>query len=74
MKKQTIIVVMAIAMSALLPSCISTVPAGYRGIKVYMLGNKKGVEQKQLGVGAYFLGFNQRIYKFPFFQQKLCMA
>jgi len=69
MKKQTIIVVMAIAMSALLPSCISTVPAGYRGIKVYMLGNKKGVEQKQLGVGAYFLGFNQRIYKFPFFQQ-----
>ena len=40
-----------------------------RGIKVYMLGNRKGVAEKQLGVGAYFLGFNQRIYTFPVFQQ-----
>ena len=60
---------MAIGLCALLSSCISTVPAGYRGIKVYLLGNKKGVEQKQLGVGAYFLGFNQKIYTFPVFQQ-----
>ena len=50
-------------------SCISTVPAGYRGIKVYLLGNRKGVAEKQLGVGAYFLGFNQKIYTFPVFQQ-----
>jgi len=57
------------AVATLMTSCISTVPAGYRGIKVYLLGNKKGVEQKQLGVGAYFLGFNQRVYKFPVFQQ-----
>jgi regulator of protease activity HflC (stomatin/prohibitin superfamily) len=56
-------------LSMLLSSCVSTVPAGYRGIKVYMLGNKKGVESKQLGVGAYFLGFNQRIFTFPVFQQ-----
>lgn len=55
--------------SMLLSSCVSTVPAGYRGIKVYMLGNKKGVESKQLGVGAYFLGFNQKIFTFPVFQQ-----
>ncbi len=67
MKKQFI--VLATGVSMLLSSCISTVPAGYRGIKVYLLGNKKGVEQKQLGVGAYFLGFNQRVYKFPVFQQ-----
>lgn len=50
-------------------SCISTVPAGYRGIKVYLLGNKKGVEEKQLGVGAYFMGPNQKLYTFPVFQQ-----
>jgi regulator of protease activity HflC (stomatin/prohibitin superfamily) len=69
MKKQFVIFMMAIAIGTLLSSCISTVPAGYRGIKVYLLGNKKGVEQKQLGVGAYFLGFNQKVYTFPVFQQ-----
>ncbi|MDB5272470.1 MAG: hypothetical protein JWO58_837 [Chitinophagaceae bacterium] len=46
-----------------------TVPAGYRGIKVYLLGNRKGVETKQLGVGAYFIGPNQKLYTFPVFQQ-----
>jgi regulator of protease activity HflC (stomatin/prohibitin superfamily) len=46
-----------------------TVPAGYRGIKVYLLGTKKGVETKQLGVGAYFIGMNQKLYTFPVFQQ-----
>ena len=66
---KTIIIISAIALSFLMSSCISTVPAGYRGIKVYMLGTRKGVESKQLGVGAYFLGFNQRIYNFPVFQQ-----
>lgn len=52
-----------------LTSCISTVPAGYRGIKVYLLGTKKGVEAKQLGVGAYWVGLNQQLYTFPVFQQ-----
>jgi regulator of protease activity HflC (stomatin/prohibitin superfamily) len=56
-------------LAVFMASCISTVPAGYRGIKVYLLGNKRGVEEKQLGVGAYILGFNQRIYTFPVFQQ-----
>ncbi|MBS1507388.1 MAG: prohibitin family protein [Bacteroidetes bacterium] len=69
MKKQIIFPMMIIGLCFLLSSCISTVPAGYRGIKVYLLGNKRGVEQKQLGVGAYFLGFNQKIYTFPVFQQ-----
>ncbi len=67
MKNQTIIVMMTISLCVLMSSC-SVVPAGYRGIKVYMLG-KGGVEEKQLGVGAYVHGFNQRIYKFPVFQQ-----
>ncbi len=66
--KRTIIFIMTMSLCALLSACISTVPAGYRGIKVYLLG-KGGVEQKQLGVGAYLHGFNQKIYKFPVFQQ-----
>ena len=53
----------------LLMSSCRTVPAGYRGIKVYLLGNRKGVETKQLGVGAYWIGPNQQLYKFPVFQQ-----
>ncbi len=69
MKKYEILLPLAFIIFCTLTSCISTVPAGYRGIKVYLLGNKKGVESKQLGVGAYFLGFNQKIYTFPVFQQ-----
>lgn len=69
MKTYNIFMAILFAMSLTLSSCISTVPAGYRGIKVYLLGNRKGVESKQLGVGAYFLGFNQKIYTFPVFQQ-----
>lgn len=65
MKKLAMLVLMVCALS----SCMKTVPAGYRGIKVYMLGTKRGVETKQVGVGAYFIGANQRIYKFPVFQQ-----
>jgi regulator of protease activity HflC (stomatin/prohibitin superfamily) len=57
-----------IVLMTVVTSC-TTVPAGYRGIKVYMLGNKKGVETQQLGVGAYFIGPNQRLYTFPVFQQ-----
>jgi len=53
----------------LLASSCRTVPAGYRGIKVYLLGTRKGVETKQVGVGAYWIGFNQKLYKFPVFQQ-----
>ncbi len=67
MKKQSLVVVMVIGLCVFLASC-SVVPAGYRGIKVYLLG-KGGVEEKQLGVGAYLHGFNQKIYKFPVFQQ-----
>jgi len=71
MKKQVFSFVLAIGICAmLLSSCtIATVPAGYRGIKVYMFGNKKGVEEKQLGVGAYIIGPYRKIYKFPVFQQ-----
>lgn len=56
---------------AVLNSC-RTVPAGHRGILVYMLGTDKGVEQKELGVGRHFVWpFSQELYIFPVFQQNV---
>jgi regulator of protease activity HflC (stomatin/prohibitin superfamily) len=49
-------------------SC-TVVPAGYKGVKVYLLGNKKGAEVKVLDVGRYRVGPNRKIYTFPIFQQ-----
>lgn len=45
------------------------VPAGYRGVKVYLLGTSKGVEAEPLGIGRYFLTLNEEMYKFPTFTQ-----
>jgi len=53
---------------ALFCSC-TVVPAGYKGVKVYLLGNKKGAEVKVLDVGRYRVGPNRKIYIFPVFQQ-----
>jgi regulator of protease activity HflC (stomatin/prohibitin superfamily) len=47
----------------------SKVPAGNVGIKVYLLGNDKGVDSEELGVGRYYIGINQELYLFPTFQQ-----
>lgn len=45
------------------------VPAGYVGIKVFLLGTSKGVNQQELGVGRYWIGINEKLYLFPTFQQ-----
>jgi len=58
----------SIAAIALLTSC-ATVPAGYKGVKVYLLGRKNGSEIKVLDVGRYSMGINQQLYLFPIFQQ-----
>src|ERR1043166_8401998 len=55
-------------MAALFASC-ATVPAGYKGVKVYLLGRKNGSEIKVLSTGRYMMGLNQRLYLFPIFQQ-----
>ncbi|MCU0696516.1 MAG: SPFH domain-containing protein [Myxococcaceae bacterium] len=55
---------------ASLSSACATIPAGYRGIKVYLLGSPQGVESEPLGVGRYaYWPISQEIYKFPTFQQ-----
>ena len=53
---------------ALLSSC-KVVPAGYKGVKVYLLGRKHGTEATVLNPGRYGVGPNKKIYIFPIFQQ-----
>lgn len=49
-------------------SC-SKVPAGYRGVKVYLLGTEKGIDTEELNVGRYWIGWNEELYLFPTFLQ-----
>jgi regulator of protease activity HflC (stomatin/prohibitin superfamily) len=46
----------------------SKVPAGSVGIKVYMLGSNKGVDNEVLGVGRYWIGMNEELFIFPTYQ------
>ena len=49
-------------------SC-TTVPAGSAGVVVHMLGSSKGVDAEEVGVGRYWLGFNDELYLFPTYTQ-----
>lgn len=53
---------------ASLAAC-STVPAGHVGVKVYLLGGSKGVDSEELGVGRYWIGWNEALYIFPTYMQ-----
>jgi regulator of protease activity HflC (stomatin/prohibitin superfamily) len=66
-----------IALIALLAGSVaacSKVPAGNVGVKVYLLGDSKGVEVEELGVGRYWIGFNEELYLFPTFMQNYVWA
>lgn len=66
MKTIKIIFALIIAMSCV--AC-SKVPAGYKGVKVYLFGSEKGVEAEELGTGRYWIGWNEELYLFPTFTQ-----
>lgn len=55
-------------MAASLAAC-SYVPAGNVGVKVNLLGGEKGVDTEELGVGRYWIGWNEELYLFPTFMQ-----
>lgn len=57
-----------VAIAAGLVGCYK-VPAGHVGVKVYLLGGAKGVESEELGVGRYWVGWNQELFLFPTFTQ-----
>lgn len=48
--------------------CGTRVPAGNVGLKVYMLGSNKGVDNEVLGVGRYWIGINEELFQFPTYQ------
>lgn len=47
----------------------SFIQPGYVGVVVDLFGNKKGVEDKELHVGAHFIPPWKELYKFPIFEQ-----
>ena len=52
-----------------LSSCeYHSVEAGYVGVKVEKFGSDKGIQRDVVGVGRYFLTWNEDIYDFPTFQ------
>ena len=61
-----------IAMIAILAGSVAActdVPAGNVGVKVFLLGGDKGVDTETLGVGRYWIGWNEDLYIFPTFMQ-----
>ena len=58
-----------IALAGISLAACSTVPAGNVGVKVYLLGGDKGVDSEVLGVGRYYIGWNEQLYIFPTFMQ-----
>jgi regulator of protease activity HflC (stomatin/prohibitin superfamily) len=53
---------------ALLTAC-SNVPPGYVGVLVNKVGGDKGVDQKELTPGRYWLTINEELFTFPTFSQ-----
>jgi regulator of protease activity HflC (stomatin/prohibitin superfamily) len=62
------LIALSLAMMFATSAC-SKVPAGHVGVKVYLLGGSKGVNQETLGVGRYWIGMNEELYLFPTYQQ-----
>ncbi len=68
---KTLLMLMAILVISAMNTACSKVEAGHVGIKVNLLGSDKGVETEVLGVGRYWIGFNEDLYVFPTFQQNV---
>jgi len=67
--KKIFIVGLAVLFLILNFSGCSKVPAGHVGVKVYLLGGAKGIDHEVLGVGRYWIGWNEELYLFPTFMQ-----
>lgn len=58
----------AVLLVSMMVGC-SKVPAGSVGVKVYLLGGNKGVDQEVLSTGRYWIGVNEELFLFPTFSQ-----
>jgi regulator of protease activity HflC (stomatin/prohibitin superfamily) len=61
------VALMGVALGTLV-AC-TDVPAGNVGVKVFLLGGEKGVDTETLGVGRYWIGWNEQLFIFPTFMQ-----
>ena len=68
MRKILIALAMIVGVSAL-TGCYQRVEPGNAGVMVNRLGDDKGVDAKPLGVGRYWVGWNEDLYTFPTFKQ-----
>lgn len=66
MRKIKLIVTLLFA--AFMAGC-SNVPPGNVGVIVHLLGGDKGVDHEEVGVGRYWLGWNDQLFLFPTFTQ-----
>lgn len=60
---------LALILIVLCYSLLVIIPPGYVGIVVNMFGSEKGVEERELSVGAHLVLPWKVIYKFPIFEQ-----
>lgn len=58
----------ALLLALMLGAC-SKVPAGHVGVVVNLYGSDKGVSEREVGVGKYWLSWNEELYLFPTFTQ-----
>jgi regulator of protease activity HflC (stomatin/prohibitin superfamily) len=65
----TIVAVLVLVFGVYTVSCWEKVPAGNVGIKVYLLGTDRGVDNEVLGVGRQWIGWQQELYLYPTFTQ-----
>ena len=49
--------------------CFKMISPGYVGVVVDMMGDNKGVEQKELHVGMHWIAPWKSVYQFPIFEQ-----
>ncbi|WP_052960647.1 prohibitin family protein [Rhodopseudomonas palustris] len=61
-------VVPMLLLGVMLGAC-SKVPAGNVGVIVDLYGSNKGVSEKTVGVGRYWIGWNEELFVFPTFTQ-----
>lgn len=62
-----VIVAIAAIIGGIMFTQLDRVDAGYVGVKVDLLGDEKGVNAEEVGVGRYWIGINEDLYKFPTF-------
>lgn len=70
MKMNSLIIMAALAMGITSCQCQFVEP-GNVGLKVNLIGDDKGMDKNELSPGRYYIGYNERLYTFPMFEQNV---